>query len=322
MKKRVLLVLCLGLCLLLAACSPSAEQREGAEGGILLGYSQLGSESQWRIGCSKDIQDAAERAGVRLMFENAEQKQEKQISAIRSFIAYQVDVIALSPIVEDGWDHVLAEARAAGIPVLLVDRTIETADESLYAGFIGGDFLEEGRKAARFLLEKAQDKDLVRIAEIAGTPDSAPMLKRALGFREVLGDDPRYQIVASLNGDFLRSKGKECMRELLKQSTEMDVLYCHNDDMAMGAIEVMEENGIRPGKDVVIITVDGSQQAIDMLKAGKINCVVECTPKMGDGVMRLAEMLAAGEAIPRITYNEETVFSEFDDTAAITDRGY
>lgn len=322
MKRAHLLLLCLILGWLAAACSPETARREADPGGILLGYSQLGSESQWRIGCSKDIQEAADRAGVRLMFENAEQKQEKQINAIRSFIAYQVDVIAVSPIVEDGWDHVLAEAKSAGIPVLLVDRTIETADDSLYAGFIGGDFMEEGRRAARYLMEKEKDAETVRIAEIAGTVDSAPMLKRGLGFREVLGEDPKYQIVASLSGDFLRSKGKECMRELLAQHTDIDVLYCHNDDMAMGAIEVMEQNGIRPGQDVVIITVDGSQQAIDMLKEGKINCVVECTPKMGDGVMELSKQLAAGHTIPRITYNTETVFTEFDDTAAIPDRGY
>ncbi len=321
MKRRVFVCVCISALLLLCGCA-GQEQPKAADGGILLGYSQLGSESQWRIGCSADMQAAAERAGVRLMFENAEQKQEKQISAIRSFIAYQVDVIALSPIVEDGWDHVLAEAKAAHIPVLLVDRTIETEDESLYAGFIGGDFTEEGRKAARFLQRKAEGMERVRIVEITGTVDSAPMRKRSVGFREVLGDDPKYEIVASVSGDFIRSKGKERMRELLAQYDDIDVLYSHNDDMTMGAIEVMEENGIRPGQDIVIITVDGSQQAIDMLKLGKVNCVVECTPKMGDGVMRLAKLLAADESIPRDTYNDEAVFTEFDDVAAIADRGY
>ena len=320
MRKRAFVCLCAAV--LLLACSCAVSPKQEATNGILLGYSQLGSESQWRIGCSVDIQAAAERAGVRLMFENAEQKQAKQISAIRSFIAYQVDVIALSPIVEDGWDHVLAEARAAGIPVLLVDRTIETADDSLYAGFIGGDFTEEGRKAARFLLEKTKNSERVRIVEITGTVDSAPMRKHSLGFHEVLGDDPKYEILESVSGDFLRSKGKERMRELLQKFSEIDVLYSHNDDMTMGAIEVLEESGIAPGKDIVIITVDGSQQAIDMLKAGKVNCVVECTPKMGDGVMALAKRLAAGESIPRDTYNVETVFSEFDDVNAIADRGY
>lgn len=321
MRKLALCCTCIVLLFLLCACN-ATNSKERVENGILLGYSQLGSESQWRIGCSADIQAAAERADVRLMFDNAEQKQEKQISAIRSFIAYQVDVIALSPIVEDGWDHVLAEARAAGIPVLLVDRTIVTADESLYAGYIGGDFTEEGRRAARFLMEKTKDRDSVRIVEITGTVDSAPMRKRSLGFAEVLRDDPKYQVLSSVSGDFLRSKGKERMRELLQQYSDIDVLYSHNDDMTMGAVEVMEENGIEPGKDIIIITVDGSQQAIDLLKAGKVNCVVECSPRMGDGVMRLAKKLAAGESIPRDTYNDETVFSEFDDVNAIADRGY
>lgn len=330
MKTRLRRVLALSaalaLCLAtLAACSPSASSgaTAGEEAQVLLGFSQLGSESAWRLGNTKSIQEAAKRAGVRLMYENAEQKQEKQISAIRSFIAYQVDVIAFSPIVEDGWDNVLEEANQAGIPVLITDRRIKTADESLFVGFIGSDFYEEGRKAGQFLLQKMQGAAHVNIVEISGTVDSTPMRERGAGFREVLEGDPRFTIVESVSGDFLRSKGKECMQGLLIRHSDINVLYSHNDGMTLGAIEAIEAAELVPGKDIVIVTVDGEQAAIDLLKAGKINCVVECTPLIGDKIMELAMKLAAGETIPRNTYSQEQVFTEFTpDLQALPPREY
>ncbi len=304
------LAACLGL---LAGCASQlkAAAPAGDAAQVILGFSQLGSESAWRLGNTKSIQDAAKRAGVQLMYENAEQKQEKQINAIRSFIAYQVDVIAFSPNVEDGWDNVLGEAKQAGIPVLVTDRRIKTADDSLFVGFIGSDFYEEGRRAGRFLLEKMKDAAHVNIVEISGTVDSTPMRARGEGFREVLDGDTRFTLLESVSGDFLRSKGKECMQGLLIRHKNIDVLYSHNDAMTLGAIEAIEALGLTPGKDIVIITVDGEQAAIDLLKAGKINCVVECNPMIGDQIMQLAKKLAAGETIPRDTYTEEQVFSEF-----------
>ena len=320
-----LILLCLACAFLLSGCTSESQTAATAtdESQILLGFSQLGSESAWRLGNTKSVQDAAKRAGVQLMYENAEQKQENQIKAIRSFIAYQVDVIAFSPIVEDGWDNVLTEAKKAGIPVLITDRQINTSDQSLFVGFIGSDFTEEGRRAGRFVLEKMKDADHVNIVEISGTVDSTPMRQRGAGFREVLQGDNRFSIIESVSGDFLRSKGKECMEGLLKRHTDIDVLFSHNDAMTLGAIEAIEEAGLVPGKDIVIVTVDGEQKAIDLLKQGKINCVVECTPLIGNVIMSLAKKLAAGESIPRETYSEERVFSEFDaDLASLPPREY
>lgn len=327
-RNRTLGLLCalMALCLaLLTACVPArkAAAPTADESQVLLGFSQLGSESAWRIGNTKSIQEAAVRAGVQLMFENAEQKQEKQIKAIRSFIAYQVDVIALSPIVEDGWDNVLKEAKAAGIPVLTTDRRIVTSDESLLVGFLGSDFKEEGRKAGRFVMQKMADAGQVNIVEISGTVDSTPMRQRGAGFRSVLASDSRFTIIESVSGDFLRSKGKECMQGLLSRHHDIHVLFSHNDSMTLGAIEAIEEAGLIPGKDIVIVTVDGEQAAIDLLKQGKINCVVECTPLIGDQIMELTKKLAAGESIPRYTYSVEKVFTEFDpDLDALPPREY
>ena len=332
MKKRIALAVrfilaALAVTAALLMLSGSVKQKEQPpKNPVILGFSQLGSESGWRIGNSQDILNAADRAGVQLMFENAEQKQQNQIKAIRSFIAYRVDVIAFAPIVEDGWTNVLTEAREAGIPVLCTDRYISEEDAGLIVGFIGSDFYEEGRRAGEFLLKKAgqMGKNHLRIVEITGTVDSTPMRQRAIGFRETIQNDPRLTIVDSVSGDFLKSKGKECMTQILaERGRDIDVLYSHNDAMTLGAMEAIEAVGMVPGKDIVIITVDGEQGAIDLLKRGKINCVVECTPLIGDMIMSLAKKLAAGEAVDRYTYSKETMFSEFDDNLqSIPARGY
>lgn len=320
--KRALLAL---ICLCLAGCGAQKDEETARveQPSILLGFSQLGWESAWRLANTESIQTAAERAGVTLMYDNAEQKQERQIKAIRSFIAYQVDVIAFSPIVESGWDNVLQEAKAAGIPVLTTDRMIRTEDESLYAGFIGSDFRAEGASAGEFLIRKAEGRGEMNIVELSGTLDSTPMLQRAEGFREAIAGYDNLHLIDSMSGDFLRTKGRECMKELLARHEKIDVLFSHNDAMTLGAITAIEDAGLEPGKDIIIITVDGEQAAIDLLRQGKINCVVECRPQIGDVVMELTKKLAAGEEIPRCTYSEERVFSEFDDDLdAIAPRGY
>ena len=297
--------------------------REDEQRPIILGFSQLGSESGWRIGNTRSVVKAAADAGIQLMERNAEQKQENQIKAIRSFIAYQVDVIAFSPLVEDGWDNVLREAKEAGIPVICSDRAVKVEDESLIACFIGSDFYDQGVRAAKFLMHKMEGvPGPIRIAEISGTLDSTPMRDRARGFREMIESDARFEIVYSKSGDFLRSMGKEVMQDILS-TIEVDVLYSHNDAMTLGAVEAIEASGLGPGKDIVIITVDGEQGAIDLLKQGKINCVVECTPMLGDIIMVLAKKLVAGEEIPKVIYSEETMFTEFDDNLqSIPPRGY
>lgn len=324
MKKLFALCL-LPLCLLLCACEADAPQQEEAQAELLIGFLQLGSESSWRIGNTLSIQKAAQEHGINLMYDNALQKQENQIAQLRSFIAYQVDLIVFSPIVEDGWDNVLTEARHAGIPVILMDRFINTADDSLYTAYIGADFYMEGVRAADYLLEKAgqMGKEAINIVEISGTEDATPTLHRYQGFHDKVDRDPRFHTLETISGDFLRSKGKECMEYLLDTyGDEIDVLYSHNDGMTLGAIDVIQSYGLVPGKDIIIITVDGEQAAIDLLKEGKINCVVECTPLLGDLVMNMAEKLKAGESIPRTTHPQEGVFTEFDDLSTLPPRGY
>ncbi len=326
------------LCLIMSGCSrkeketppavPSAAGRDS--GGLVIGFSQLGSESAWRLGNTASMEKAAKEYGFRLIVENGMQKQENQIAAIRSFIAYRVDVIVFAPIVEDGWANVLQEAKEAGIPVIMMDRLINIKDSDLYTAYIGPDHYQEGVNAAKYLLKKAEElqKDMaengkIHIVELSGTEGSSPMISRFQGFHDLIDRDERFEVLETVSGDFLRSKGRECMQKLLrKYPGEIDVLYSHNDAMTLGAIEVMEEEGIEPGKDIVIISVDGEQAAIDLLKEGRINCVVECSPMLGDAVMELAQAIVSGEDYPRISRPEEDCFTEYDDLSSLEPRGY
>lgn len=310
----------------LSGCSAQKKRVSHREnnGGIIVGFSQIGAESAWRTCNTRSVQEAAARRGVQLVYDNAEQKQENQIKALRSFIAYQVDVIVFVPIVTDGWDNVLQEARDAGIPVLVTDRKIHVEDQGLYAGFIGTDSPKEGRNAGLFVLDKFKEsgKEQINIVELFGTEGSSVAIGRAEGFREVLDEHPRFRIIYSKSGDFLRSRGYELAVEFLDLYDDIDVIYSHNDGMTLGVIEAMEERGLRPGTDIVIITIDAQQAAIDALIEGKVNCVIECNPKTGPEIIELAERLAAGESIPRLQYVHEEVFYETDDLSLIEPRGY
>ena len=317
-----LLALC---CAALSACG-AGERANANKQALVVGFAQLGSESGWRIGNTASMEQAAKRWGFGLMLENANQRQDKQIAAIRSFISYQVDVIVFSPIVETGWENVLTEARTAGIPVILMDRMVDIDDDSLYTAYIGADFLAEGRRAGEYLLEKADrlGAERLNVVEITGTEDSTPMRDRQRGFMQVVGDDARIHVLESLSGDFLRSKGGECMRQLLDKygADGIDVVFSHNDEMTLGALDVLEAAGVAPGRDIVLISVDGQQEAVDELKAGRINCIAECTPHLGDDVMALVDALSRGEAIDKVIHPQETVFTEFDDLSDLAPRGY
>ncbi|WP_053228443.1 ABC transporter substrate-binding protein [Spirochaeta cellobiosiphila] len=313
--------------ILLPSCSIGKDttSKDHKEPSLILGFSQIGAESSWRTYNSESIKMAAEDQGVQLLFENAEQKQEKQIKAIRSFIVYQVDVIAFVPIVADGWDNVLREAKAAGIPVLITDRKIVTKDPSLYAGFVGTDSYQEGREAGKFLLNKYKEqdsRDTIRIVEISGTEGASCVIDRANGFRHELEGHKGFQIVHTESGDFLRSKGYEIMSRILDNIENIDVLYSHNDGMTLGAIDAIKEKNIRPGTDITIITIDAEQAAIDALKKGEVNCVIECNPETGPVIMDLAKQLANGETIPRLIHMNEGVFKEGDDLSKLPPRGY
>ncbi|MFI7224233.1 ABC transporter substrate-binding protein [Nonomuraea angiospora] len=295
----------------------------GGGGSITMGFSQVGAESGWRTANTKSVQDSAKTAGITLKFSDAQQKQENQIKAIRSYIQQKVDVIAFSPVVESGWDTVLKEAKDAKIPVILTDRAVDSKDTSLYKTFLGSDFVEEGKKAGQWLVNEYKDaKDPVNIVELQGTTGSAPANDRKSGFQEVIGADPKFKIIASQTGDFTRAKGKEVMEAFLKSNPDIDVLYAHNDDMGLGAIEAIEGAGKVPGKDIKIITVDAVKDGMQALADGKINYIVECSPLLGPQLMDLAKKVVKGEQVPARVVTEETTFTQEQAKQALPSRQY
>jgi len=290
---------------------------------ITLGFAQVGAESGWRTANTKSIQESAEAAGFELKFSDAQQKQENQIKAIRSYIQQKVDVIAFSPVVESGWDTVLKEAKDANIPVILVDRAVDSKDESLYLSFIGSDFVEEGRKAGRWLVEQFQDaSETINIVELQGTTGSAPANDRKAGFEEIIKEKANLQVIASQTGDFTRAKGKEVMQAFLKAHKDIDVLYAHNDDMALGAIQAIEAAGLKPGEDIIIISVDAVKDGMIAASEGKINFIVECNPMLGPQLMEMVKDVVDGVEIPRRVATEEATFTSEEALEALPTRAY
>jgi len=279
---------------------------------LVVGYSQIGAESEWRTGNTTSIKEAAESLGVELIFSDGQQKQENQIKAIRTFIAQQVDIIGVSPVVETGWDSVFQEAKEAGIPIILVDRRAAVA-EDLYTSYLGSDFMEEGRNAARVMVDLLGEKG--SIVELVGTVGSAPAIDRYAGFREVIKDYPNLEIIASESGDFTRAKGEEVMGDFLQlYGDEIDAVYAHNDDMAIGAIKAIEAYGLKPGEDIKIVSIDAIRDAFQAMIDGKLNATIECNPLLGPQFFDLALKVVNGESVPKWIPSEEKIY--FPDNAA------
>ncbi len=292
--------------------TPEALPGEKTYQDLVVGYSQLGDESEWRTGNTDSIKEAAEDLGVELLFSDAQQKQENQIKAIRTFIAQQVDVIGVSPIVETGWESVFQEAKDAGIPIILVDRAADVP-EDLYTTHMGSDFVEEGRNAARVMADLLDGKG--NIVELMGTLDSAPANDRYIGFREVLEEYPDIHIIATDSGDFTRAKGKEVMEGFLRlYGSQIDGLYAHNDDMAIGAIQAIEEYGFVPGEEIKIVSIDAIRDAFQAMIDGKLNATIECNPLLGPKFFEVALQVVNGEEVPKWIPSDEGVY--FPENAA------
>ena len=294
---------------LMALAALTACSRAKQDDRIVLGFSQIGSESAWRLANTESIKSAAATSNIDLRFSDAEQKQENQIAAIRGFIAAKVDVIAFAPVVATGWEPVLNEARAAGIPVILTDRAV-TADPALYAGFLGSDFVEEGRKAARWVVGQFQGDALVNIVQLEGTAGSAPASDRKAGFEEIIAQHPNFRIIRSQSGDFARAQGEAAMGEILKtEKARIHVVYAHNDDMALGAITAIEAAGLRPGKEIPLVSIDAVRAAFEAMIAGKLNATVECNPLMGPQLMTSVTEVVSGRPISKRIVVDEGLFT-------------
>lgn len=328
MKKILALVMAVMMMVVAAGCGGGNEKSSGSGSGssaggdkkITMGFSQIGAESEWRTANTESVKQAAKDAGIELQFSDAQQKQENQIKAIRSFIAQGVDIIAFVPIVETGWDTVLKEAKDAKIPVIVVDRDVKLADDSLYVAKIGTDSVKEGQNVFKWLDEymKKNNKtpraggDQFQVVVLEGTVGSSVAIRRQEGFKDAMAkseDGKKFNILASQTGEFTRQKGQEVMESFLKSDRDkIDVLFAHNDDMALGAIQAIEAAGLQPGKDITIVSIDGVKGIFQAMIDGKANCTVECNPLQGPLLMETAKKILNGEKVEKLVYVDEGIF--------------
>ncbi|WP_425955134.1 ABC transporter substrate-binding protein [Xylanimonas sp. McL0601] len=329
-RRTVLTALSATALLALAACASgssgnpggSGSSGGGGDGVITLGFAQVGAESGWRTANTQSIKDTITKEnGFDLKFSDAQQKQENQIQAIRSYIAQGVDVIAFSPVVESGWDAVLQEAKQAHIPVILTDRAVDVTDDSLYASFIGSDFVEEGKRVGEWVSENLGTKP-INVVQLEGTTGSAPAIDRKKGFEEAIAGNSNIKVIDSQTGNFTRAEGKTVMEGFLQAHDNIDVVFAHNDDMGLGAIEAIEAAGLTPGKDIKIVSIDGVKDGMQALADGKISYIVECNPLLGPDLADMAKKVVAGEAVDKRIVTHDDAFDQEAAKAALPDRKY
>ena len=321
MKKKIVSAL-LTATMVCGMCVVPTVGVAAADDTITVGFSQVGAESDWRTANTESMKSTfSEENGYNLIFDDAQQKQENQLTAIRNFIQQEVDYILLAPVTETGWDTVLQEAKDADIPVIIVDRMVDVSDDSLYTTWIGTDSLLEGRKAAEWLnaytTAKGIDAKDVNIVDIQGTIGSTAQIGRSKGLEEGV-DNYGWNLLAQQSGEFTQAKGQEVMESMLKQYDNINVVYCENDNEAFGAIDAIEAAGKTVGSDIangeiMVISFDTTNAGLTDTLAGKITCDVECNPLHGPRAEELIKALEAGEEVEKLNYVDEEIFAT-DDT--------
>jgi len=329
MKKRILAgAALLGALALAATGCASSNTGAGAAGDgggdelVTVGFAQTGSESGWRSANTESMKEAfSEDNGFELIFNAADNEPSAQIAAVRDFISRGVDAIVIAPIVEDGWDDVLQEASDAGIPVILEDRTVTSSDD-LFASWVGLDFKKEGVTAGEWAAENFGDTP-TKMVVLEGTTGSAPANDRAEGFNEAI-EGTAIETIDSQTGDFKRDGGKRVMEGFLQKYgvDGIDLLYAHNDDMALGAIEAIEAAGGVPGKDIKIISIDAVHDGMQALVDGKINFIVECNPLLGELAAGLVNDVLAEKDVEKKHYVEDQSFTQEQAAEVLDSRAY
>jgi simple sugar transport system substrate-binding protein len=325
-KKFSLLCICLMVLVLTASCGQSGTSQTGDDQGdspgenedlIVVGFSQVGAESDWRMANTKSMKETfTGENGYKLILKDAQQKQANQISAIREFIKNKVDYIVLASVSEEGWDEVLNEAKDAGIPVILVDRMIQTSDDSLYVAWVGSDFLKEGDTAVTWMENTFKDDKELKIVHLQGSMGSSAQIGRTDGLQAGLDKNSGWEVIDRDTGDFTQVKGKEIMQRILKQYDSIDVLFCENDNMAFGAIEALEEAHRSYGLngDIAVISFDATRKGLEATLAGQINYDVECNPLHGPRVADIIQQIENGETPAKLAYVNELAFDAADIT--------
>lgn len=321
MKKRIIILFVI-ICFLTAGCGKSDPAEKQQE--LTIGFSQAGTESNWRKAQNKSINEELKKKNYQIMYRNSFSDPKQQMQDVMTFIAYQVDLIVLSPIEENGWESILEEAKQAKIPVIIVDRNIATNRKDLYLTHIGSSFKAQGGRAGLYVTNHYQkeEQDTINVFEIKGSEHTSPTRLRHDGFAETVGRDPRIKITQSITGDFIRLKSKEAFSKAIDegQLNDIDVLFSHNDEMTLGALDALKDHQIE--NKFVIVSIDAQKEMIDLLKSGQVNCVVECNPFMGNLVATTVKRYFEKATIPEDIYVSDTVFSDQNDLGTIPPRNY
>lgn len=327
MRRYSRLILCFLLILALAGCGKSTAVQQPEKDLFVIGFSQVGSESDWRLANTRSMTETFTKAkGYELIIENARQQQENQIAAVRRFILEEVDLIIIAPTTEEGWENVLTEAHEAGIPVIILDRSVNVWNKDLYLTNVGSDFLNQGKQAVSWLEGKTEgqysEEDPLQILHLQGTYGATAQLQRTKALEDAVAEHPDWNIAAQLYGDFTEAKGYEVMTEYLNKNTDIDVIYSENDNMTFGAMRALDEAGITygPGGQVTIITFDATQKALQYCLDGQIDLCVECNPLHGPLVEELIEKYRAGEEIAKLVYIDESIYTREDLTQEFIDQ--
>jgi ABC-type sugar transport system substrate-binding protein len=295
----------------------------------VVGFSQIGSESEWRTADTISVQNAFnDDPSFTLIYSDAQQKQENQIKALRTFIARKVNCIVFTALVETGYGPVLQEAKNAKIPVIMIDRDVQASDRALRLTIMGSDFIKEGEKVGLWLEKYLKEKGIddgstpIDFAELQGTTGSDPATNRATGFRNIQKNHPNWIIKHSQDGDFTSSQGKQVMEAFLKDDPKIQVLFAHNDQMALGAIQAIKEAGLQPGKDIVIISIDAVKGAFQAIVNGEMNATIECNPLLGPQALQAVRDLRDGKKLPARIWTIESQFDASNAEAALPSRQY
>ena len=289
---------------------------------ITVGFSQVGAESDWRTANTESMKSTfSTENGYNLIFDDAQQKQENQIAAIRNFIQQEVDYIVLAPVTESGWDTVLQEAKDAEIPVIIVDRMVNVSDDSLYTAWVGSNFKLEGQKACEWLKAYAEAKGMseVNIVDIQGTIGASAQIGRTEALNEAVKANG-WNLLAQQTGEFTQAKGQEVMESMLKQYDNINVVYCENDNEAFGAIEAIKAAGktVGPDGDILVMSFDTTKQGITDTLSGDIIVNTECNPLHGPRVEQIIKQLQAGETPEKQAYVEEGIYAYGSDVASVS----
>lgn len=333
-QRLAALIITAAMLVSLTACAngqTKADIRVGSENAsktVVVGFSQVGSESSWRVANSESMKAAlSEKNGIELIFDDAKQKQENQYKAIRRFIQQNVDYIVLAPITETGWDDVLLEAKKADIPVIIVDRQVKVSNSTLVTAWVGSDFQKEGEKAVEWLEDELEARqrgdDEINILHLQGTIGATAQLMRTSGLEEAIEKHENWNLVAMLEGEYTEAKSYEVTKAFLEENPEtgLDVVYCENDNMTFGVMRAFDEVGLAYGGEdgIIIVSFDAVRSALEACLEGKINLCVECNPLHGPRVVKIIQELEAGEGIFKESYVEEKIFSYKDITREVID---